>query len=75
MDTIAGLQKKEVINVHDGTRLGYVSDVDIDLENGKILALHIPASTKMFNIFGKNEDHVIPWDQITKIGDDIILIT
>ncbi len=74
MDTFLKLQKKEVINAHDGTRLGYVSDIDIDLENGNIKAIRIPASSRAFNLFGRTEDHIIEWERIKKIGDDIILI-
>ena len=74
MDSFLKLQKKEVINAHDGTRLGYVSDIDIDPENGSIMAIRIPSSTRAFNLFGKTEDHIIEWERIKKIGDDIILI-
>ena len=74
METFISMQKKEVINAHDGTRLGYVSDIDIDMEKGEIKAIRIPASAKVFNFFGKNEDHIIEWARIKKIGDDIILI-
>ena len=74
METFLNMQKKEVINAHDGTRLGYVSDIDIDMEKGEICAIRIPASTRTFSFFGKNEDHIIEWNRIKKIGDDIILI-
>ncbi len=74
MNTFLDLQKKEVINADDGTRLGYVNNIDIDLPTGEIKAIRIPSSTKTFNFFGKNEDHIIEWAKIKKIGDDIILI-
>ena len=74
METVSELQKKEVININTGERLGFVYDIDIDLENGKILSLRIPPQNKLFNIFVKNEDYIIPWDKIKKIGNDIILI-
>lgn len=74
MNSFLDLQKKEVINADDGTRLGYVSNIDIDLTTGEIKAIRIPSSTKTFNFFGKNEDYVIEWGKIKKIGDDIILI-
>ena len=74
METITDLQKKEVINIETGERLGFVYDVDIDLSCGKIASLRIPASSKIFGIFGKTEDYIIPWDNIKKIGNDIILI-
>ena len=74
MDTFLDLQKKEVINAIDGTRLGFVSNIDIDIEKGIVTAIRIPSSSKVFNLFGKSEDHIINWDRIKKIGDDIILI-
>lgn len=74
MQTIADMQKKEVINICDGTRLGFVCDIEFDICKGVITALRVPACSKFFGIFGKNEDYIIPWDCIKKIGDDIILV-
>ena len=75
METIADLQKKEVININDGTRLGFVYDVEIDINSGKIVSLFVPKNNKMWNMFGKPEDYTIPWEKIKRIGDDIILIS
>ena len=36
---IRGLQRKEVINICDGCRLGFVSDVDITVPEGKVVAI------------------------------------
>ena len=74
MQTIADMQKKEVINICDGKRLGYVCDVEFDICQGVITALRVPAASKCFGIFGKCEDYVIPWSCIKKIGDDIVLV-
>lgn len=74
MQTIADLQRKEVININDGARLGYVYDVEFDIEKGEITALRVPGKNEGFSLFGKAEDYVIPWGSIKKIGDDIILI-
>lgn len=52
---------------------GYVQDVEADFETGKITAIVVPGSSKIFNIGSKN-DLTIPWDKISKIGDDIILV-
>lgn len=52
---------------------GYVQDVEADFETGKITAIVVPGSSKIFNIGSKN-DITIPWDKISKIGDDIILV-
>ncbi|MBQ4110161.1 MAG: YlmC/YmxH family sporulation protein [Clostridia bacterium] len=74
IETILSLQKKEIISIKDGRRLGYVSDIEFDLENGKITALKIPVPGKGINFFSKNEDITVLWTNIKKIGDDIILV-
>lgn len=66
-------KQKEVINLSDGKRLGYVQDVEADFSTGKITAIIVPGNNKIFSVGGKN-DCVIPWERIMKIGDDIILV-
>ena len=65
---------KEVININDGKRLGFVQDVTADLESGTITSIIVPGSTKLFNMFSGNNDIVIPWQNIRCIGDDVILV-
>ena len=67
------LRQKEVINILDASRLGFVSDVEVSLEKGEIEAIIVPGRTKLFN-FGKSTDLVITWDKIKKIGEDVILV-
>ncbi len=66
-------KQKEVINLSDGRRLGYVQDVEANFETGEITAIIVPGSNKFFNIGNKN-DIIIPWNKIKRIGDDIILV-
>ena len=58
---------KEVINVTDATRLGYVQDVTADLKTGVITSIIVPGNNKMFNIFSGNNDVIIPWEKIRSI--------
>lgn len=74
MNRSSDLRQKEVINISDGRRLGFVSDVELDLETGKIEAVILPGNTKVFGLLGKDSEFVIPWDRIKKIGEDIILV-
>ncbi len=71
---ITELSCKEVINVCDGTRYGYVNDVEVDCTCGKIVSLVIHIQGKFLCSFSKNDDIVIPWEAIKRIGDDIILV-
>ncbi len=68
------LKTKEVINVSDGARLGFVSDVLIDLETGSLTALLVPGAYRLMGFLGKEDDIVIRWEKIKKIGDDIIIV-
>jgi len=68
------LRQKEVINISDGRRLGFLSDVEIDLENGRIDAIVVPGGGRLFGIIGKDSEFIIPWERVKKIGEDIILV-
>lgn len=68
------LRQREVINVTDGKRLGFISDLDIDLEKGMIKAIIVPGQNRVFSLFAKTGDYIIPWDQIKRIGSDVILV-
>lgn len=69
------LKNKEVINIFDGKSMGYVSDIEINLEEGSIEGIVIPPPRNFFNIFGRSEeDYVIRWENIKTIGDDVILV-
>lgn len=65
---------KEVINITDGKRLGFVQDVTANLETGIITSIIVPGNMKFFNIFSSSNDIVIPWENIKCIGEDIILV-
>lgn len=65
---------KEVINITNAKRLGYVQDVTADLETGIITSIIVPGGNKLFNMFSGNNDIVIPWTKIKCIGEDIILV-
>lgn len=65
---------KEVINITDGKRLGFVQDVTADFKTGTITEIIVPGNTKFFNIFSSNNDIVIPWGAIKTIGEDVILV-
>ncbi len=68
------LKVKEVIDINDGKRLGAITDIEIDIESGRLTAIVVPGPGKFLGFFGRNEDIVIPWDKINKIGADVILV-
>ena len=68
------LRDREVINIRDGRRVGYVFDAEIEFPEGRIKALIIPGPCRFFGLFGREPDFVIPVECVTRMGEDIILV-
>ena len=69
------IRNKEVINIFDGKSLGYVCDIEINLQAGTIDGIVLPGSRGIFNLFGKGEeDIVIKWSDVKTVGEDVILV-
>lgn len=71
---ISSLREKEIINLYNGERLGYIYDFEIDLENGTITGIIVPSEGRVLSLFSKNNDIHISWNKIIKIGSDTILV-
>ncbi len=65
---------KEVININNAQRLGYVQDVTADFKTGTIKEIIVPGNNKFFNLFSNDNEISIPWEAIKTIGEDIILV-
>lgn len=74
MIKISEFQLKDVVNVSNGKKLGNIGDIDINIQTGKIDAVIIGGAGKVLGFFGRDEDIVIPWKNILKIGEDVILV-
>lgn len=74
MMRISEFQTKDVVNVANGKKLGNIGDIDIDLETGQIQSLIILGTGKVLGLFGREEETVILWQNIVKIGADVILV-
>ena len=71
---VSELRYKEIINVSDGSRYGWVGDVEVDLESGQVRALVVPGRLRLFGLLGREEDRYIPWDRVRRFGADTILV-
>ena len=74
VDRFTLLRRKEVINICDGCRLGYVGDVEISIPDGCVKGIVVFGPCRFFGLFGREFDYVIPWCALRKIGGDIILV-
>lgn len=68
------LRQKEVINVCNCERLGFVCDVEIDIETGCICDIIVPGPCKIWGILGRDNEYIIDFRCIKKIGPDVILV-
>ena len=67
------LSMKTVINICDARTLGHIVNYEIDLCDGRILAVFVPGDCSFVG-FSRAEDIRIPWDCIKKIGEDAVLV-
>lgn len=68
------LRKKEVIDILTGERLGYIDDVEMNVEKSAVQSFVIYGRERLFGILGKEDDVVIPCSEIKVVGNDVVLI-
>jgi len=77
---LSELSGKEIVNLHDGAKLGLVGDSDIKIGvNGKIEALVISSRSSQGWFFNRHNDReegsvVVPWKAIKKVGNEVIIV-
>lgn len=71
---ISEIRDKEVINLYNGQRMGYITDFEVDLDKGSVIGIIIPGEGKVMSFFSKTNDIIIHWNKIVKIGNDTILV-
>ena len=70
---LSDIQNKDVINISNGIKIGNIIDIKINIETGKIESF-ILEKKKFSNIFSNNDEIEIYYNQINKIGEDVILV-
>ncbi|MBS4540076.1 YlmC/YmxH family sporulation protein [Clostridium sp. D2Q-11] len=68
------LREKEIVNVVDGSKLGLISDIEIDLAEAKIKAIIMPKPGGIMSFFSKSNNIIIEWKDIVRIGREVILV-
>lgn len=72
--SLENMREKEVIDIATGERLGFIDDVEINLETSEVIALIIYGRERLFGLLGKEDDVIIPCGEIQVIGSDVMLI-
>ncbi len=71
---LSDLQSKDIVNMLDGRNIGNIIDVKIDERTGAIIALVVEPSKKMLSFMSRGVDTEIAWQNIERIGEDVILV-
>jgi YlmC/YmxH family sporulation protein len=71
---ITQLRRKDLIDVHSGSRYGCVGDLEIDLETGQVQALVVPGRLRLLGLLGRERERVFPWTAVRCFGEDTILV-
>jgi YlmC/YmxH family sporulation protein len=69
---LSDLQSKKIVSITTGRNIGNIVDVDISLD-GKIDSLIIEFSKNFFSL-NRESDTKVLWNEIVKIGEDVILV-
>ncbi len=66
--------EETVINVVDGRNLGNICDMSYEIVPGRIISITTKKAAGLFSFFKKEEGIIINWDQVVKIGDDVVIV-
>ena len=70
---ISDLQLKDIVNINDGKKIGRIIDVEIN-GDGLITYFVVEEKRGISNFLGKETETTITFNQIKKIGSDVILV-
>lgn len=71
---LSDLQNKDIVNMEDGKKIGNIIDVVIDKE-GNMESLIVQKAKFITSIFSNKDEMEVKWNQIQKIGEDVILVS
>lgn len=68
------LRNKQVVCIKDGRVLGFISDIELDTERGTLTSLIIYGRPKALGLIGREDDIIIPFENIEVIGPETVLV-
>ena len=74
MIRVSDIMDKEIINVKNGKKMGFITDIDIDVNVGRVVSFSTTGEGSG-GFFSRGVDmDVIFWNEILKIGCDTIIV-
>jgi YlmC/YmxH family sporulation protein len=72
LHSLNSIKTMEVIDIATGSKMGFIKDLVVDCTNYRVISILLP--NQKMGWFSKKNDIEIPWEQISKIGLDVILV-
>lgn len=72
--TLMELSRKDVIQLGTGLKLGQIDDLEFDEQSACIKGIVLRGHLRWFGLRGKDDDVIIPWEQVETIGHDVVLV-
>lgn len=72
--TLQELHEKDVIQLKTGENLGRIDDIELDRESARVQAVILRGRGRCLGLLGRDEDLVIPWEAIQRIGTDVLMV-
>lgn len=69
------LKNKQVVCLKTGSVIGNVCDMEINSDTGAIISIIIYGKMHFLGFLGRDNDIIIPWSEVSVIGDETILVT
>ena len=70
---LSDLQSKVIVNINNGKKIGNIIDIDIN-KDGLSSGIIVEKSKFIISRFSSSGEVVVKWDQIERIGEDVILV-
>ena len=70
---LSDLQRKDIVNIKDGKKLGKIIDVEIS-KDGKVESILTSGGKVIKNFFNPEKESRVRFDDIKSMGEDVILV-
>ena len=67
------LRQKKVLDADTAEVLGYIRDMDIDFDTGRINSVTVPRQG-LFKIIGRERCITVPWENVVAMSREYILV-
>ncbi len=74
MYSLIDVSEKDIVTIKTGRKLGRIDDLKFDPVTAKIEGFILLGKLRFFGLLGREPDTYIKYDDIVKIGSDVILV-